>query len=216
MIMHGLSKHPLYNKWSAMIFRCYNPKSHNYKYYGARGITVCDEGKNSVKSFIEWGMENGWESGLIFDRIENNDNDRPDNCRFVTMSISNKNKRRSFHPSKKSKLPTGVFNSRRGLYSAVIGLNTSHINLGTFQTIKDAKNTYESIKKLIESKDFTNIIYLTLLAFNKNPNLCKRKHNKRRIFQTRRENGLPRGLSFVVFEKSFFYYVFFCINLDFY
>lgn len=90
-VSHGYKHHPLYQVWQGMIKRCENINSKCYKYYGARGIKVCDEWHNP-KIFIEWCLENGWKQGLSIDRINNNGNYEPSNCRFVDSKIQNRNK----------------------------------------------------------------------------------------------------------------------------
>lgn len=91
---HGYSKHPLYARWNSMKQRCYNPKATNYKNYGARGILVCEEWLNNPKAFCDWGMANGYKKGLELDRKNNDGNYESGNCRWVTRSINQKNKRR--------------------------------------------------------------------------------------------------------------------------
>lgn len=94
---HGGAPHrgyeKLYNVWLRMKGRCNNPKATNYKYYGGRGITVCDEWKNSYAAFREWALANGYKDGLSIDRIDVNGNYTPDNCRWITMAEQQKNKR---------------------------------------------------------------------------------------------------------------------------
>lgn len=88
---HGLSTHHLYDTWNDMIQRCYNENAPNYKYYGGRGIRVCDEWRSSPSSFIEWAEQNGHSKGLTLDRGNNDGNYEPDNCRWVTMTVQNRN-----------------------------------------------------------------------------------------------------------------------------
>lgn len=86
-------RRPLYQCWCNIKCRCYNKNVHQYERYGGRGITMCDEWKNNSSAFEKWAMENGYEKGLTIDRIDNNGNYSPDNCRFITMGENNKNKR---------------------------------------------------------------------------------------------------------------------------
>lgn len=86
-------RRPLYQCWCNMKARCYNPNADRYERYGGRGIQVCEEWKNHSFLFEQWAMENGYKRGLTIDRIDNNADYSPDNCRFVTMSENNKNKR---------------------------------------------------------------------------------------------------------------------------
>ena len=51
-----------------MMRRCYNPNYSHYKYYGGRGVSVCEEWKNSYQSFLDWSLENGWQKGLQLDK----------------------------------------------------------------------------------------------------------------------------------------------------
>lgn len=90
---HGLSSHPLYKVWRKMIDRCDNKKAKDYRAYGDRGITVCNEWY-SIVTFHSWGIANGWEDGLQIDRKENDGGYTPDNCRFVTRIINMNNRRK--------------------------------------------------------------------------------------------------------------------------
>jgi hypothetical protein len=90
--MHGYWNHSLYQVWCDMKQRCYNKKIKSYENYGGRGITVCNEWKNSAKAFIEWALPL-WREDLLIDRIDNDGNYEPSNCRFITYTESNHNKR---------------------------------------------------------------------------------------------------------------------------
>lgn len=84
MKKHGWSKHPLYTEWKTMKRRCYDKKMINYRWYGGKGITVCDEWKNNAPAFIDWALRNGWQPGLSIDRIDTCKNYEPQNCRWIT------------------------------------------------------------------------------------------------------------------------------------
>lgn len=83
----------LYSCWNTMRHRCYNPQNERYKYYGARGITVCDEWKKSFEPFLNWALSNGYEKGLTIDRVDVNGNYEPNNCRWVSNLCQARNKR---------------------------------------------------------------------------------------------------------------------------
>jgi len=89
---HGKSRSPIYNTWRGMIGRCKNPSDRYYHNYGGRGISVCTEWQDA-STFIEWALANGWQEGLQIDRIENNKNYEPSNCRFVTRTVNCRNMR---------------------------------------------------------------------------------------------------------------------------
>lgn len=90
---HNLRYHPLYHTWESIKARCYNKNHKEYKNYGSRGIVICHEWKNNFKSFYDWAILNGWQKGLTIDRINNDGNYEPDNCRFTTQKIQANNRR---------------------------------------------------------------------------------------------------------------------------
>lgn len=77
-------EHLVYSNWKDMIRRCYNSESEDYRYYGARGIKVCDEWKNNYEVFEKWALENGYQKGLTIDKIDNDGDYKPDNCQWLT------------------------------------------------------------------------------------------------------------------------------------
>jgi hypothetical protein len=91
-LKHGLFGTRIYRTWSHIIQRCENPKTENYKYYGGRGIKVCDEW-HKFEVFYQWAMANGYEDNLEIDRIDSNRSYEPDNCRWVTRKENNRNTR---------------------------------------------------------------------------------------------------------------------------
>lgn len=93
----GCRNNRLYHIWRGMKARCYNPNSPSYKYYGGRGIEVCDEWKNDFSSFQTWAMNNGYADDLSIDRIDFNGNYCSDNCRWETSTSQNNNKRNNVY-----------------------------------------------------------------------------------------------------------------------
>ena len=92
---HKKSDTKIYRVFISMKSRCYNPKSKAYKYYGARGIKICDEWLNNFMNFYNWAINNGYKEGLSIDRIDVNGNYSPDNCRWTTNKKQSRNTRRN-------------------------------------------------------------------------------------------------------------------------
>lgn len=85
----------LYRRWAGIKGRCYHTKNSAYKNYGARGITMCQEWRESFETFSKWAIENGFRDELQIDRKENDRGYYPDNCRWVTPRRNANNRRNS-------------------------------------------------------------------------------------------------------------------------
>lgn len=83
--------HPIYRRWYQMKERCHNPKNPDYKYYGARGITVCIRWRNSLQHFVEdMGVP---KKGMTLERVNNNKGYSKSNCKWATRAEQSKNTR---------------------------------------------------------------------------------------------------------------------------
>lgn len=97
LVTHGASYTKLYSVRRTMIQRCTNVNSESYCRYGGRGIKVCEEWLDSFEAFRKWAYENGYKEGLTIDRIDNNGDYEPSNCRLVSMKVQSNNRSDNIH-----------------------------------------------------------------------------------------------------------------------
>ncbi len=90
---HGLCNTRIYRIWAGMKSRCYNPTNKRYKYYGGRGIIICQEWKDNFENFYDWAINNNYADDLTIDRINVNGNYTPDNCRWADWLTQSRNRR---------------------------------------------------------------------------------------------------------------------------
>ena len=90
---HGMRNTRLYRIWLNMKNRCNNRNAERYADYGGRGIKVCQDWDQSFIAFYQWAIQSGYQDKLTIDRVDNNGNYEPNNCRWITLSEQNKNKR---------------------------------------------------------------------------------------------------------------------------
>jgi hypothetical protein len=131
---HGKSKTPEYHAWIAAIRRCTDPQYASYRNYGGRGIKVCERWRNSFETFLA-DMHNRPSPLHSLDRMDNDGNYTPTNCKWST-------KREQVINRRNLKIGvsgvTGVLSNKYGTYTVRISHNHKRINLGNFQTLDDA------------------------------------------------------------------------------
>ena len=98
----------LYGVWKGMKSRCYTKSNSSYKHYGARGIKVCDEWRDSYQAFHDWAFANGYDPNAPYgqctiDRIDVDGDYEPSNCRWVDAATQNANRRPFKHQNKWTK-----------------------------------------------------------------------------------------------------------------
>lgn len=88
---HSHNRNGYYNSWQNMKSRCLRPSHPKYHRYGGRGIKICEEWL-SIEGFAKWALESGWEHGLSIDRIDNDGDYCPENCRWITAHANSRKK----------------------------------------------------------------------------------------------------------------------------
>jgi len=136
---HGLRNHRLYRIWYNLKYRCNSEKGKFYKDYGGRGITYCKEWGNFL-SFYKWAIANGYKENLTIDRINNDGNYEPTNCRWVTQNIQTRNTRKLV--STNTSGYRGVTKKNKKWISQIV-VNSKHITIGSFNTKIEAAKAYD-------------------------------------------------------------------------
>lgn len=126
---HGLCGTPIYKIWNNLIQRCTNQVTIGYEDYGGRGITVCDRWLNSFEAFYE--DMGDIPKNMSLDRINVNKSYCPENCRWVTSSEQNFNKRQQ---SNNSSGKTGVsWNKKNEKWEVELRVNKHRLRLGLYE-----------------------------------------------------------------------------------
>ena len=146
--MSGIKKHGMiysseYRIWQGLKNRCLNSKGRDYRYYGGRGITVCDEWRDSFLNFYEDMGERP--EGTSLDRIDVNGDYTPDNCRWANNIIQARNKRTPVN--NKSGFKGVRRHKASNKWISTIGHNGKEIYLGYFDKLEDAVKARKEAEK---------------------------------------------------------------------
>lgn len=132
---YGFSHTRIDNIYKGMISRCYHPANNRYARYGGCGITVCDEWLEDKTKFFDWAFRNGYQDDLTIDRIDNNGNYSPNNCRWVSQKVQQN------HRSNNRKLTCRGESHTLGEWSSISGVKLSTI----WARLNKGWNTEEAI-----------------------------------------------------------------------
>lgn len=131
---HGLCDHPIYHRWESMRDRVLNKNNKKYKFYGGRGIRICDEW-NEFLPFYEWANQNGFSKELELDRKDTNGNYEPSNCRFVTKEVNLRNVRKQ---NKRIGRNWGISTNKSKTYHVQVFQDGKLNHVGNFKTLESA------------------------------------------------------------------------------
>ena len=138
---HGDSNERLYHIYKGMINRCLNENDKSYKYYGGRGIKLCDEWLNDYELFKKWSLDNGYNELLTIERVDINGNYEPRNCRWATRKEQANNTRKNHLLEYNGKLYT------MSELSELCGINYSTLR-------KRINDMGWSVEKAVSKKDY--------------------------------------------------------------
>lgn len=128
---HGARYTRLYNIWSNMKERCNSPTNTSYYRYGGKGIKVCDDWQEFIP-FQEWALVNGYQDNLTIDRINNDGDYEPSNCRWI---FREENSSRATRKAVKC-IETGIVYESATKASIMLGLNKQAVSCSINQKIK--------------------------------------------------------------------------------
>ncbi|WWT40487.1 deoxyuridine 5'-triphosphate nucleotidohydrolase [Staphylococcus phage PT94] len=136
MMKHGGRKNHTseYSSWCAMKTRCYNKNYHSYHRYGGRGIIVCDKWRDSFDNFLEDMGEKPFKNYQL-DRIDNNGNYEPSNCRWVSPKENSNNRKK---PENKTGYTGIYFREKTSRFLVSMSHNRKNIYIGSYKSIEQA------------------------------------------------------------------------------
>lgn len=140
-IKHGYYNNRLYKIWYDMKRRCYNKNRKSYRYYGAKGIKICNEWLNDFSNFYNWAMNNGYNDTLTIERIDYNGNYCPKNCKWISLGEQAQNTSHNHFITFKNKTMTIT------QWSKELGINR--------KTIRERLNKGWKIENVLSQQKYT-------------------------------------------------------------
>lgn len=135
---HGECRSRLYSVYCEIKNRCYNKRDKSYKWYGAKGIKVCEKWSDYIL-FQRWAYAHGYKEGMSLDRIDNTKDYSPDNCRWVNAKVQANNKSNNHYLTYKGRTQTLI------QWSEELGIN--------YDTLKSRINrSHWSVEKAFETR----------------------------------------------------------------
>lgn len=141
-IKTGIKDKRICNIFVSMMSRCYNEKDKNFRFYGEKGIKICEEWVNNPKLFEEWATKNGYNNNLTIDRKNSKRNYCPENCRWITLSENAKYKSTTITIN-----VNGIEKTGRD-WAKELEISTNIIN--TYRRKYGMKNTAKFIKRALK------------------------------------------------------------------
>ena len=127
-----------------MLQRCYNERDASFGGYGGRGIGVCSAWRDAA-TFCRWALANGYRDDLTLDRIDNDGDYEPANCRWTTRAVQSRNGRRIRATNTSGyRGVSSVLSSRARPWRASISVSDKDVHLGCFQTAEEAARAYDT------------------------------------------------------------------------
>lgn len=142
---HGMTKTRLYECWLDMKKRCNDANNKEYKNYGGRGITYCEEWEE-FEPFQDWAERTGYQDTLTLDRVDVNEGYFPENCKWSTWVEQSRNKR--LNTRNKYGVSGVNFDKKRKVYIVRIGVNGIRKFIGSYKTLEEAKQARLDAEKM--------------------------------------------------------------------
>jgi hypothetical protein len=136
---HGKTSHKLYWVWQSMKARCTSRKASRFMDYGGRGIGMCEEWL-VFESFFSWALQNGYTEVMEIDRIDNDGNYSPSNCRFVDRSINTQNTRLLKKNNTSGFRGVSKYGER---FISKVNINKNTIHIGYYITKEQGAQAYD-------------------------------------------------------------------------